>query len=106
MHFNPFTPKSDLVDFTLSNARQFYSSKGDRLGVKGLSYFGKDHCDKTEVPDPLAVDLISYKLTSRQKLSRLITQYRNIFSNILEGTAVLLQGVIGKFIPILVDLPC
>ena len=26
--FNPFTPKSDLIDFTLSNARQFYSSKG------------------------------------------------------------------------------
>ena len=34
--FNPFTPKSDLIDFTLSNARRFYSSKGDPLGVKGL----------------------------------------------------------------------
>ena len=33
---NPFTPKSDFIDFTLSNARQFYSSKGDPLGVKGL----------------------------------------------------------------------
>ena len=33
---NPFTPKSDLIDFTLSNARQFCSSKGDPLGVKGL----------------------------------------------------------------------
>ena len=33
---NPFTPKSDLIDFTLSNARQFYSSKGDLLGVKLL----------------------------------------------------------------------
>ena len=33
---NPFTPKSDLIDFTLSNARQFYSSKGDPLGVKRL----------------------------------------------------------------------
>ena len=33
---NPFTPRSDLIDFTLSNARQFYSSKGDPLGVKGL----------------------------------------------------------------------
>ena len=33
---NRFTPKSDLihVDFTLSNARRFYSSKGDPLGVK------------------------------------------------------------------------
>ena len=26
--FNPFTPKSDLIDFTLSNARRFYQSKG------------------------------------------------------------------------------
>ena len=26
--FNPFRSKSDLIDFTLSNARQFYSSKG------------------------------------------------------------------------------
>ena len=34
---NPFTPKSDLIDFTLSNTRRFYSSKGDPLGVKGLT---------------------------------------------------------------------
>ena len=34
---NPFTPKSNLIDFTLSNARRFYSSKGDPLGVKGLN---------------------------------------------------------------------
>ena len=33
---NPFTLKSDLIDFTLSNARRFYSSKGDPLGVKRL----------------------------------------------------------------------
>ena len=33
----PVTPNSDLIDFTLSNARQFYLSKGDPLGVKGLS---------------------------------------------------------------------
>ena len=33
---NPFTPKSDFIDLTLSNARRFYSSKGDPLGVKGL----------------------------------------------------------------------
>ena len=32
---NPFTPKSDFIDFTLSNARRFYSSEGDPLGVKG-----------------------------------------------------------------------
>ena len=68
--------------------------------------FCKDHHDKIEVPDPLAVeDLISGKLDSKRKLARLITQYRDIFfpiypssgcyslSNISEGTAFLLQGV-------------
>ena len=34
--FNHFTPKSDFIDFTLSNARRFNSSKGNPLGVKGL----------------------------------------------------------------------
>ena len=34
-----FTPKSDFIDFTLSNARRFYSSKGDPLGVKGLKNY-------------------------------------------------------------------
>ena len=29
---DPFTPESDLIDFTLSNARRFYSSKGDPFG--------------------------------------------------------------------------
>jgi len=58
------------------------------------SNFCKDHRDKTEVPDPLVVeDLISYKLNNRRKLARLITQYRNIFSNISEDSAFLLQGV-------------
>ena len=33
---NPFTLKSDLKDFTLSNTRQFYLSKGDPLAVKVL----------------------------------------------------------------------
>ena len=33
---NPLKPKSDLIDFTLSDARRFYLSKGDPLGVKGL----------------------------------------------------------------------
>ena len=33
---NPFTPKSDLIDFILFNTRRFYSAKGDPLGVKGL----------------------------------------------------------------------
>ena len=35
---NPFTAMGDLIDFTLSNARRFYSSKGENLavGMKGL----------------------------------------------------------------------
>ena len=33
---NPVTPKSDFIDLTLSNARRFYLSKGDSLGVKAL----------------------------------------------------------------------
>ena len=34
--------------------------------------FCKDHCDKIEVPDPLAVeDLISSKLNNKRKLARL-----------------------------------
>ena len=50
--------------------------------------------NKIEVLDPLAVeDLISSKLNNKRKLARLITQYRDIFSNISEGTAFLLQGV-------------
>ena len=32
LFINPLLPKSDK-DFTLSNARQFYLSKGDPLGV-------------------------------------------------------------------------
>ena len=61
------------------------------------SNFCKDHRDKTEVPNPLVVeDLISDKLNNRRKLARLIKQCRNIFSNISEGTASLLQGVTGS----------
>ena len=42
--------------------------------------FCKDHRDKIEVPDPLAVEgLISSKLNNKRKLARLITQYRDIF---------------------------
>ena len=32
-------------------------------------------------------------INNRRKFARLIKQYRNIFSNISEGTAFLLQGV-------------
>ena len=40
--------------------------------------FCKDHRNKIEVPDPLAVeDLISSKLNNKRKLARLITQYRD-----------------------------
>ena len=40
LSINPFKPKSDfpVIDFTRSNARQFYSSKEDPLGVKGLKW--------------------------------------------------------------------
>ena len=39
----PFHHQGWLIDFTLSNARRFYSSKGDPLVVKGLScYNGGD----------------------------------------------------------------
>ena len=42
--------------------------------------FCKDHRNKIEVPDPLALeDLISSKLNNKQKLTRLIAQYRDIF---------------------------
>ena len=34
---NPFTANDILIDFTLSNARRFYLSKGDPLAVKGLT---------------------------------------------------------------------
>ena len=36
---NPFKPKSDLIDFILSNAKRFYSLKGDPLGEKGLKNY-------------------------------------------------------------------
>ena len=35
--FNPLHPKSALTDFTLSNARRFYLSIRDPLGLKGLN---------------------------------------------------------------------
>ena len=55
------------------------------------SNFCKDHRDKTEVLDPLVVeDLISDELNNRRKLARLIKQYRDIYSNISEGTTFLL----------------
>ena len=37
VNLNPFTAKGNLIDFTLSNARQFYSSKGNPLAVKGFN---------------------------------------------------------------------
>ena len=41
--FNPFKPKSGLIDFTLSNTRQFYSWKGDPLAVKGFKTISVNH---------------------------------------------------------------
>ena len=55
------------------------SRENANLKIK-LRNLCKAHRDKTEVPDPLAVeDLISYKLNNWRKLARLITQLRNIF---------------------------
>ena len=34
---NPLHPNNALIDFTLSNARRFYSTKGYPKGLKGLS---------------------------------------------------------------------
>ena len=33
---NPFSAMGDFIDFTLSNARRFYSSKKENLAAKGL----------------------------------------------------------------------
>ena len=42
--------------------------------------FCKDHRNKVEVLDSLAVeDLISSKLNNKRKFARLVTQYRDIF---------------------------
>ena len=49
------------------------------MGISLDVNFCKDHRDKIEVPDPLAVeDLISSKLNKKRKLARLIIQYRDI----------------------------
>ena len=37
-----------LIDFTLSNARRFYSSMGNPLAVKGLASLSKDDVDDSE----------------------------------------------------------
>ena len=36
---NPFSAKDVLIDFTLSNARRFYSSQGAPLALKGLKNY-------------------------------------------------------------------
>ena len=47
--------------------------------------FCKEHRDKTEVPDPLAVeDLIRCKFNNKRKLARLITQYRDILHSTVQ----------------------
>ena len=35
----PFNAQEWLIDFTLSNARRFYLSKGDPVGTKGLKNY-------------------------------------------------------------------
>ena len=39
LSINPFSAKEVLIDFTLSNTRRFYSSKGDPLALKGLKNY-------------------------------------------------------------------
>ena len=78
---------SFLRAFVRSFARLFFRSLARSLvGWYVLSFvpldvkFCKDHRDKIEVPDPLAVeDLISSKLNNKRKLAKMITQYRDIF---------------------------
>ena len=50
---NPLSPTSALlvIDFTLSNARQFYSSKGDSLGLTGLMVIVSLPLKYVHVPD-------------------------------------------------------
>ena len=56
------------------------SLAGSELKITLDVNFCKDHRNKIEVPDPLAVeDLISSKLNNKRKFARLITQYRDIF---------------------------
>ena len=82
--------------------------------------FCKDHRDKIEVPDPLAVeDLISSKLNNKRKLARLITQHRDIFFPIFRKAGSFFFRVLHpeegkpclpkywkKYIPILCNQPC
>ena len=66
----------------ISLAIKFSSLINDVSGPRDAN-FCKDHRNKTEVLDPLAVeDLISYKnqLNDRRKLARLIAQYRKVYS--------------------------
>ena len=55
---NPFTAKSDLIDFTVSNARRFYSSKGDPLEVKWLKCACFQTKDATELQSCKHINLV------------------------------------------------
>ena len=73
-HFTivPANPKKEWTELTPNHILQ------PAANIKDVN-FCKGHRDKTEVPDPVAVeDLISHNFNNRQKLARLITQYRNI----------------------------
>ena len=58
----PFPPKSEIKDFILANARRFYSSNGDPLGVKGLKAMSLN-------PFPPMSDFIDFTY-QRETLSR------------------------------------
>ena len=79
---NPFTPRSDLIDFTLSNARRLYSSKGDPLGVKGLkmSIFFPNFS-----PEVILHLLLKASLTHKVKQKITPVTLHNFFGNVLKS---------------------
>ena len=57
--FNPFSAKDVLLDLTLSNARRFYSSKGNPSALNGLifqayTFIYKDYVTKFSKPEQMS----------------------------------------------------
>ena len=86
---NPFTPKSDLIDFTLSNARRFYSSKGDPLGVKGLMAI-KHYSHITENRKVLLFSWLNFKHIVFFNLLQFVTCHVNVSFSVRANKALLL----------------
>ena len=77
-----------LIDFTLSNARQFYS--GNPLGWKGLSIFPVVVTIGSEIPEKplswcskhsLLIPIHGYKCCSLKPLMIIIRQQARVFNN-------------------------